>query len=369
MTLRHAFSYFVALVIMSCAKDDPPPNDAPPDDTPVEIAAKVLVENLNFPWEILWGPDNMIWMTEKSGKISRVDPESGAVSPLATIDEVLSSGEGGLLGMVVFPSNTSPLYVFLAYDYKKGDAYTGKIVRYDYKNGTITNPLVLLDGIQAAGIHNGCRLAISKDEHLYITTGDASHQENPQNFSSPNGKILRINFDGSIPADNPDPTSPVWSWGHRNPQGLVFIGDSLFSSEHGPETDDEVNIIHRGSNYGWPHVRGKCDESTEQDFCSEHNVVEPILNWTPTIAVCGIDYYNQEMIPQWKNSILMCTLKNSRLMQLKLSDDQLSVISSEEFFTNTYGRLRDICIAPDGRVFICTSNGNNADVLVSVAKK
>lgn len=369
MTLRHALYYLLLFASISCAKHNPLPSDDPPDDKPVQITSKVLVENLNFPWEILWGPDNMIWMTEKGGKISRVDPETGAATTLATIDEVFSSGEGGLLGMVLFPANTIPTYVFVAYDYKKNDVYTGKIVRYDYTNGAITNPLVLLDGLQAAGIHNGCRLAISADQKLYITAGDASHQENPQNFSSLNGKILRINFDGSIPSDNPDPSSTVWSWGHRNPQGLVFIGDSLFSSEHGPDTDDEVNIIHRGGNYGWPDVRGKCDESSEEAFCSSHDVVEPIMNWTPTIAVCGIDYYNHNLIPQWKNSILMCTLKNSRLMQLKLSDDHLSITGSEEFFANKYGRLRDICIAPDGRVFLCTSNGNNSDVLVAVAKE
>ena len=369
MTIRHALYSLLIFSAVCCDKKNPPPNEPPPDDTPVEITSKVLLDNLDFPWEILWGPDNMIWMTEKRGKITRVDPESGTATTLATIDEVFLSGEGGLLGMVLFPSNTAPQYVFVAYDYHKGDAYTGKIVRYNYSGGAITNPLVLLDDLQAAGIHNGCRLAISKDEKLFITTGDASHQENPQNLSSRNGKILRINFDGSIPADNPDPSSPVWSYGHRNPQGLVFIGDSLFSSEHGPDTDDEVNIIHRGANYGWPDVHGKCDEPSEQTFCNEHNVTEPIIHWTPTIAVCGIDYYTKDLIPQWKNSILMCTLKDSRLIHLKLSDDHLSVTSSQEFFINQYGRLRDICISPDGRVFLCTSNGNGEDKLIAVTKK
>jgi len=366
MISRLVLYSYIALSTISCKRNDSP--ETPPITTPAEITSKVLADNLNFPWEILWGPDNMIWMTERTGKISRVDPSTGAVTPLATIDEVVSNGEGGLLGMVLYPANTQPSNVYVAYDYDNSGTYKGKVVRYDYNNGTISNPFVIIDDLEAAGIHNGCRLVISSENKLFITTGDASNQNNPQNFSSRNGKILRLNPDGSIPADNPDPASPVWSLGHRNPQGLVFINDSLFSSEHGPDTDDEVNIIHKGSNYGWPEVRGICD-GPEQSFCSANNIVEPIINWTPTIAVCGIDYYNNDLIPQWKNSILMCTLKDSRLKQLKLSSDQKAVDSTADFLVNKYGRLRDICIAPDGRVFICTSNGGNSDVLVEVNKK
>ena len=365
MLSRFVLCGFVVLSSFSCKRNDSPNN--PPDNTPVDITSKVLTDNLNFPWEILWGPDNMIWMTERTGKISRVDPSTGAVNPLATIDEVVSNNEGGLLGMVLYPANSQPTNVYVAYDYDNSGIYTGKVVRYDYNNGALSNPFVIIDDLQAAGIHNGCRLLISSDNKLFITTGDASNQSNPQNFSSRNGKILRVNPDGSIPADNPDPASPVWSFGHRNPQGLVFVNDSLFSSEHGPNSDDEVNIIHKGSNYGWPNVLGIC-EGAEEIFCSAHNIIEPIINWTPTIAVCGIDYYTKDLIPQWKNSILMCTLKNMRLKQLKLSPDQKVVDSTADYFVNQYGRLRDICIAPDGRVFICTSNGGNSDVIIEINK-
>lgn len=366
MIARHFLYCIITLSLLSCIKEDPP-NDSPPDITPVEITSRILASSLNFPWEILWGPDNMIWMTERQGRISRVDPATGAIIPLATIDEVVSTGEGGLLGMVLYPAFTQPTNVYVAYDYTKSGTYTGKVVRYNYSNGAISNPFVIIDDLKAAGIHNGCRLVISADEKLFITTGDASDQSTPQNFSSLNGKILRVNLDGSIPADNPDPGSPVWSLGHRNAQGLVFVNDSLFSSEHGPDSDDEVNIIHRGSNYGWPDVRGRC-EGSESDFCNTNNIEEPIMHWTPTIAVCGIDYYTQDLIPQWKNSILMCTLKNARLVQMNLSDDQKSVDSTADYFVNQYGRLRDICISPEGKVFLCTSNGGNKDVIVEVTR-
>jgi aldose sugar dehydrogenase len=363
MLIRPAVYALLFSIIIACHKKSSPAVE-PPDNTPVEITSKAIVSGLNFPWQLLWGPDNMLWVTERPGRISRVDPNTGDISLLATIDEVFPNGEGGLLGMVF---NEGSLYV--AYDYKKNNDYTGKVVRYHYSNGALTDPVTIIDGFTAAGIHNGCRLVISPDQKLFITVGDASDQSNPQNLHSLNGKILRVNPDGGIPADNPDPSSAVWSYGHRNPQGLVFVNNILFSSEHGPDTDDEINIIEKGGNYGWPDVRGFCNEADEKMFCTDHNVVEPVMNWTPTIAVCGINYYNSDSIPQWKNSILMATLKDSRLIQLKLSTDQRSITENHDFFVNQYGRMRDVCVAPDGRVFICTSNGDNNDVIVEVKKK
>lgn len=335
----------------------------------VEITSSVLVNDLNFPWQLMWGPDSMLWISERPGRISRIDPNTGNIMPLAAIGEVYPKGEGGLLGMAWMKDGAQQINLFVAYDYQNNEVYTGKVVRFKYANGVLTDPETVIDGLQAAGIHNGCRLALSPDQKLFITTGDASDQSNPQNLNSLNGKVLRVNPDGSIPADNPDPSSAIWSYGHRNPQGLVFVNDILYSSEHGPDTDDEINIISKGGNYGWPDVRGFCDEPGENTFCRDHNVIEPVINWTPTIAVCGINYYNSDSIPQWKNSILMATLKDARMIQLQLSDDKRSIKESHEFFINKYGRVRDVCVAPDGRVFICTSNGDNNDVIVEVRKK
>jgi len=351
------------LLIFSCKKkkdDTPPP-------TPVEVEISILTPNLSQPWEILWGPDNFIWMTERGGKISRVNPATGAVTPVYTIPDIDSKGEGGLLGMVLHPQfNTTP-HVFVAYNYTTSGNYREKIVRFTYASGTLSAPQIILDNIVASNIHNGCRLVIVNDK-LFITTGDASNTSLPQNSSVINGKILRVNLDGSIPADNPTAASAIWSKGHRNPQGLVFANNILYSSEHGPDTDDEVNIIEKGGNFGWPDVRGFCNESGEQSFCTANNVKEPIKAWTPTIAVSGMDYYNSDSIPQWKNSLLVATLKNSRLMQLKLDDAHSTVTETNEFFTNAYGRMRDVCISPDGKVYICTGNGSG-DRIVVVRKK
>jgi glucose/arabinose dehydrogenase len=212
-------------------------------------------------------------------------------------------------------------------------------------------------------------LLITPDLKLFITTGDAANQSLPQNTNAVNGKILRLNLDGSIPADNPVAGNPYWSFGHRNAQGLVFANNIMYSSEHGPSNDDEINIIEKGRNYGWPTVQGYCDLSGEIAFCSVNNVKEPIKAWTPTAAVCGLDYYNSNLIPQWKNSLLMVALKNARLYQMKLDGNFTSITESNEYFTNSYGRMRDVCISPSGKVYICTSNGGNSDRIIEISKQ
>jgi len=337
----------------------------PPDSVPIKDSA--IVTGLNYPWEILWGQDNFIWMTERGGKISRVNPTTGAVSLLHTITEVVTNGEGGLLGMVMHPNFTANPFVYVSYNYNSG-GYKEKVVRFTYTGTALISPFTIIENIAASSIHNGSRLVITPDLKLFISTGDAANQSLPQNTSSLSGKILRFNLDGTIPVDNPVAVNPYWSLGHRNPQGLVYANNILYSSEHGPSTDDEINIIEKGRNYGWPNVAGFCDPGTEQTFCSTNNVKEPLKVWTPTIATSGLDYYNNDLIPQWKNSLLLVALKESRMYQLKLDAANTSITSTTEFFAGTYGRMRDLCISPTGKVYICTSNGGNNDKIIEVRK-
>jgi aldose sugar dehydrogenase len=331
------------------------------------VKDSVLVSGLSYPWEILWGPDNYIWMTERGGKISRVNPSTGVVTRLLDVPGVVARGEGGLLGMVLHPDFTANPHVYMAYNYEADGDYKEKIVRYSYNGTTLTNPLVIFDNIGASYIHNGCRLLITADKKLLISTGDASDQDLPQNKNVVNGKILRLNLDGSIPTDNPIAGNPLWSFGHRNAQGMVMANGILYISEHGPDTDDEVSMVIKGGNYGWPDVKGFCNEKTEKKFCEKNAVKEPIYAWTPTIAVCGLDYYNSDRIPGWKNSLLMATLKHERLHQLQLDDTHTSVKATFTFLDEKYGRLRDVCISPDGYVYVCTSNGSNDDKLVVIS--
>jgi aldose sugar dehydrogenase len=359
----------ISLIAFTQCKKSVSNNTNPPAPGDTIIKDSVIVQGLNFPWEILWGPDNFIWMTERGGKVSRVNPATGTVTNIFTITEVATNGEGGLLGMVLHPNFSTTPNVFVAYNYNNGSNYREKIVRFTYNGTTLINPVTIFDNIAASSIHNGSRLLISSDLKLFITTGDASNQALPQNTSSVNGKILRLNLDGTVPADNPVASNPYWSIGHRNPQGLVFANNILYSSEHGPNNDDEINIIEKGRNYGWPNVSGFCDAGAEQTFCTANNVKEPIKAWTPTIATCGLDYYNNDLIPQWKNSLLLVALKDARLYQMKLSSTFNGITATNEYFTNKYGRMRDVCVSPAGKVYICTSNGGNNDRIIEISKK
>ena len=332
---------------------------------------RTVLSGLNYPWEILWGKDNHIWMTERDGKISKIDPATGVVVLSATINEVESNNEGGLLGMVQHPGFLTNGLFYVVYNYNSGGGYREKMVQMKFENSSIQRVITLIQNIPASSIHNGSRLWISNDAvpKIFMTTGDASNQSNPQSTTSVSGKVLRFNLDGSIPADNPFAGSSIWSFGHRNQQGLVVANGIMYASEHGPNIEDEVNIVERNRNYGWPTVNGPCNQPAEITFCNANNVKEPIWSsGSSTIAVCGMDYYNSSLIPAWQNSLLMCTLKDASLRVLTLSSNGLSVINQQTFFKNRFGRLRDICISPAGRVYLCTSNGGNGDVLIEITK-
>jgi glucose/arabinose dehydrogenase len=363
---RYLVAYLLAAVlVVACKKDD---HD---NDPPVALQTRVVNSSLNFPWEIIWGPDNFIWMTEREGRISRVNPQTGEVLPVFTVPDVkTTTNYNGLLGMALHPDFSTTPQVFVVYNYDKEGAYLEKVVRYNYNGTTLTDPLVLVDDIvgKIGGefIHNGSRLVINSDRKLFITTGDANDSSFPQSPLSKNGKVLRVNLDGTIPADNPIDGNPVWTTGHRNSQGMVYAEGKLYASEHGETTDDEINIIEKGRNYGWRIVHGLCDKPNEMGFCDSNNVKEPIRVWTPTVAPSGIDYYTKDSIPQFKNALLITTLKGERLIVHKLSGHQPA---QSEFFQGEFGRLRDVCISPDGKVYISTDNGENKDMIVEVSRQ
>ncbi len=316
-----------------------------------------IATNLDTPWEILWGPDNHIWMTERYGRVSKLNPVTGDVTSLLTIPGVHEQSESGLLGMTLHPGFPDTPSVFMAYNYLDGGSIKERIVKYQYQPDTLIEPDTLLENIQGNDNHDGCRMVITADRKLLLSTGDARNASAAQDDNSLSGKFLRMNLDGSIPQDNPMANSYVFSKGHRNPQGLVIGPDgTIYSSEHGPQTDDELNIIKEGENYGWPDVKGFCDAPSEQTFCNNNNVVEPLAAWTPTLAVCGLHFYNKTTIPGWENSLLMVSLKEAELRQMPLNTDGDSILAQNVYFDDQYGRLRDIAISPSGDVYLATSN-------------
>lgn len=323
------------------------------------LQVDTVISDLNVPWEIQWGSDGWIWTTERYGIVSRINPESGEKEVLLDLrDQVYQTGEAGLLGLALHPDFEDTSHVFLVYTYQEGTVKE-KLVRYEYDGSSLINPLVLIDDIPGNNTHDGSRLQILPDYTLLMTTGDAQDQAAAQNTSSLNGKILRLHLDGSIPDDNPLENSPVWTWGHRNPQGLTIAPNGIvYSSEHGPSTDDEINIIEKGKNYGWPEVHGICDTPNENQFCESTEVTEPVVHWTPTIAPSDIIWYNDPAIPEFQNTILMAVLKEKMVVRVTLNQDGTAVESTDTYFKNNWGRLRDILQGPEGELYLATNGAS-----------
>ncbi len=320
------------------------------------LGITTIASGLNVPWEIIWGPDNTIWITEQSGLISRVDPQNGRKKILLVIPNVWRKRTSGLLGMALSPDMKKDPFVFVEYTFLKDSIAFSRLVRYTYASDTLTNPKTLLE-IPAAGGHYGSRISISRDKKVMWATGDAQIDGAAQDTTSLNGKILRINMDGSVPFDNPIKGSFVWAWGFRNMEGMVYSSNgNLFTSEHGDANDDEVNLIQKNENYGWPVIEGMSNLPNEKLFHQKHNTIDPLKVWTPTIAPAGIDYYDNTAIPEWRNSLLLVTLKTQSLRVLALNKNGTDIISEKVYLEKDFGRLRDLCISPSGDVYISTSN-------------
>lgn len=317
-----------------------------------------LAIDLDTPWDLVWGPDGWIWFTERPGRVSRVDPETGERHLLAEIPTA-ERGESGLLGMELHPDFPGTPYVYLMQSYTDGAGITNRLLRYTFEAGALRNREVLLDDILGNTYHDGSRLAFGPSGYLYVTTGDAGRPRIAQDTGSLNGKVLRLTAGGEPAPGNPF-GNEVFSYGHRNAQGLVFRpeSDELYITEHGPDDNDEVAIVGPGQNHGWPQVHGFCDDDNEgeSEFCTQHDVTEPIAAWTPTIAPAGADFYDSGLIAGWRGSFLFVTLKGSALYRLELSGDGRRVRSQTIISQGRYGRLRDVLVGPDGVLYIATSN-------------
>ncbi|MCS7142666.1 MAG: PQQ-dependent sugar dehydrogenase [Aigarchaeota archaeon] len=310
-----------------------------------------IIGNLDTPWSISFISDDEAIVTERFGRVSVLDTSTGRLDVLGEV-QANEIGEGGLLGSAVRRTRGG-IEIFLYYTYRRGGSILNRVSKFDTK---LRDETILLDEIPGAGIHNGGRLKIGPDDRLYVTTGDAGRPELAQSVSSLAGKILRLNPDGSVPNDNPFRGSPVYSLGHRNPQGIDWhpVTKRLYSTEHGPTGErlqfahDEINLITPGGNYGWPEVIGR---GNVRDY------IDPIWeSGSETWAPSGCTFYSGSQNPEWRNNFIFAALRGAHLQRLVLSGDGVTVVQSERLLRGDFGRLRDVVEGPDGSLYVLTSN-------------
>lgn len=316
---------------------------------PYEI--KVIAEHLFVPWAIAISDEGKMYVTERSGTIRIIEESTLIKEPLITfLEPFISGGEGGLMGIALDPSYSQNRYMYAMHSYFEGNRVNNRVVRLVEHNNKASMDKILIDKIPGGQIHNGGRIKIGPDNKLYITTGDAGNALLAQDPTNKAGKILRIELDGSIPLDNPINNSPVYSIGHRNPQGLAWNSkEVLYESEHGQLAHDEINIIKPGANYGWPLVQG--NENSKDAIIQKPLIQSGDDTWAPS----GISFVNQG---PWEGKLLVANLRGQQLLSMSFNGNGTVVKNVESWLKNQYGRLREVTQDKDGSIYLTTSNSD-----------
>jgi glucose/arabinose dehydrogenase len=353
---RFALSFLFATGLLICSCLVALQGATADEEISPKISVQPVLKGLDHPWTLVFGPDGQLYFTERSGRVSRWDLHSAKPVRFSGVPKPRVQGEAGLLGMALDPRFAENGFIYLCYSTGGPSGPGNRVSRFHLSGDALRDEKTLLDDLAGARYHNGCRIILAPDEkHLFISMGEATRAAEAQNLNFRGGKIFRIALDGGIPADNPFPGSPVWSLGHRNPQGLRFRSNGeLWSTEHGPDTQDELNIIVKGGNYGWPQCRGT-------DPCPGLKNYHPaIAEFTrdDTIAISDLIFYRGKAFPDWQGDILFVSLKAGRLYRLQL--DGHKVAKTEILIDDQFGRLRDIAEAPDGTLYISTDNDDDS---------
>lgn len=337
---------------------------------------EVVAENLRVPWSVAFLPDGRLVFTERPGRVRVVDPQGDLVpAPALSIDVALGN-KMGMLGLAADPHFADNHFLYVAYDYRlepfdpQHAQYRLRVVRYREDNNVLTDAHTLIEDIPAWTNHTGCRLRFGPDGKLFLTTGDANNPPMAQRLDQLNGKVLRLNPDGSVPGDNPfvhqEHARPeVWSYGHRNPQGLDFQPGTnlLLETEHGPNGGDEINWVAVGHNYGWPVI----DHRRTQD-----GMEAPFLEFTPSIAPGSASFYRGNAFPELRGNFLVACLRGEGVLRVELDGTRSRHVSW--LFHHTLGRVRECAESPEGYLYLSSSQydpdegqprpGDNDDLLL-----
>ena len=355
------YSFIALFIALGVACNQPPAGrgageTATSEQSGVRFKVEKVVGGLEVPWSIVWAPDGRMIFTERPGRVRVFEKGALNPKPLLVVSDVEKSGESGLMSVALHPQFSSNHFLYLSYAYSSGGVRV-RVVRYREAPEGLVDRKVIIEDLPAAQFHAGCRIRFGPDGKLYVTTGDATDRQLAQKLDSLAGKTLRLNDDGTVPQDNPfvgqqNAKPEIWSLGHRNAQGMDWQPGSnlMFQTEHGPSGfdgpggGDEVNIVEKGKNYGWPIIH-----HTQ----TREGLESPLLEYTPACAPASGMFYRGSAFPKFKGNFFFGCLKGERLIRVELNGRK--VVSQEDVIKD-YGRIRDVAEGPDGNLYFSTSN-------------
>jgi glucose/arabinose dehydrogenase len=343
-----------------------------------DFKIETLAEGLEHPWGITFISESEMLVTELSGNLRRVSNGVLNSEPITGVPDVLFAGQGGLSEVILDPNFADNRLIYLSFS--APDADQPKLNQLNVIQARLDGNVLVdhktifkSDPPRKTAAHYGARLAFLADGTLLITSGDGfNYREQAQTLDNHFGKILRLNTDGSIPEDNPFITTPgalpeIWSYGHRNLQGLVITEDgTVYEHEHGPQGGDEINVILPGKNYGWPAITYGIDYSGAMisPFTEQPGMEQPFHYWDPSIAPSGMTLYTGAMFPHWQGNLFIAALVPGDVRRIEIKDNK---IIKEEILFSEFGRIRNIVAAPDGSLIMAT-DGDNGKLLRVSAK-
>jgi aldose sugar dehydrogenase len=352
-----------------------PASGAPVKSERHTFKLETVAEGLEHPWSVAFLPDGRVLVTEKAGRLRIVENGKLLPAPIAGIPAVFAEGQGGLLDVAVHPEYASNGWIYLSYsDPGPGGTAMTAVVRGKLRDGQFVEQQSIFKApteLYTKGPnHFGSRFVFDGKGHVFFSIGERGRGPDAQDLTRPNGKVHRINEDGSVPGDNPfvaqkDAFPTIWSYGNRNPQGLAqhpVTGD-LWEVEHGPRGGDELNRIQPGRNYGWPVITYgmNYDGTPMTDKTAQEGMEQPVVHWTPSIAICAMDFYRGDKFPEWHNQLFVTALAQQEVRRVVL--DGLQVTHQEVLFKDI-GRVRDIVSAPDDFLYVVFNQPDRVSRLV-----
>lgn len=350
--------FFVVLLSTSCAQNVDQGLNIPET---LDFTTDLAVGDLQNPWGMVFLPNNAILISEKSGRLLLFS--AGKTTEIENLPEIYNRGQGGLMDIELHPNYVENGWIYFSYASPKGDGKGGNtaIMRAKLKNNQLVDQQMLYkaEPNSTKGQHFGSRIEFDNDGFLFFSIGERGNRdENPQDITRDGGKIYRLHDDGSIPTDNPFVNSSgaktaIYSYGHRNPQGLTLHPETgvLWEHEHGPRGGDEINIIQKGKNYGWPLVTYGINYSGTKitDDTSKPGMEQPLHQWTPSIAPSGMTFVTSDKYPKWKENLLVGSLAFQYLERLEIKDNK---VVYREKLLDGLGRVRNVRQAPDGFIYV-----------------